>query len=484
MNIIIKSDKNDKQKTYNFTKDQQNAYDKLIEFINSEYDENNYKIALTGAAGTGKTYLLKAIIENCNLSYSTIGVAAPTHKACRVLYESIGLNRIKINTLGSVLGLRPNYDSTKFDINNPPFDPRGKIKIKGCFLYIIDEASMIESNLCKLLEKVCKVNKCKIIYVGDSFQLPPVGEKHSYAFHNIPIYELNEIVRQGIDNPISPLLTMLRKDIKLKTHTFLEYIWTNKSKFNEDNTKGYKVCNDVEFQTIMYNNYNDETLTKNIDFVKTIAYTNGCVNNYNNYIRNSIIKDCDKSIITKNDLITSYCTIVNQFNDVVIENSEEYIIKDVVNYVHPKYQLKGFMIRFIKIHGGEITTPLFIVDHTDKFTLNMYVKITQELINSSKNANIRVKSQKWKDYYNFKESCLLLTNIIKNDGTIIYKRDLDYGFALTSHKSQGSTFDTIFVDVHDIVYDKRNMPYTDIDNVNRRLYVACGRCKNKLYLKL
>ena len=277
---------------------------------------------------------------------------------------------------------------------------------------------------------------------------------------------------------------MLRKDIKYKTHTFLEYVYANRSKFNLDNTKGYQVCPDNEFQQLLYNNYNDENLTKNIDFVKTIAYTNSVVNSYNTYIRNSIIKDCDKSIITKNDLITSYCTIVNQFNDVVIENSEEYIIKDVVNYVHPKYQLKGFMIRFIKIHGGEVTTPLFVIDHTDKFTIQMYVKIAQELINSAKTANVRVRSQKWRDYYTFKESCLLLTNIVKHDGTIVYKRDLDYGFALTSHKSQGSTFDTVFVDVHDIVYDKRNIPYVDIDNVNRRLYVACGRAKNKLYLKL
>ena len=48
---------------------------------------------------------------------------------------------------------------------------------------------------------------------------------------------------------------------------------------------------------------------------------------------------------------------------------------------------------------------------------------------------------------------------------------------------QGSTFDTVFVDVNDIVYDKNGQPYTDAEQINRRLYVACSRCKNKLYLK-
>ena len=66
----------------------------------------------------------------------------------------------------------------------------------------------------------------------------------------------------------------------------------------------------------------------------------------------------------------------------------------------------------------------------------------------------------------------------------MFGRDLDYGFALTSHKSQGSTFDTTFVDVRDIVYDKYGHPYNDAEEINRRLYVACSRSKNKLYLKL
>ena len=65
----------------------------------------------------------------------------------------------------------------------------------------------------------------------------------------------------------------------------------------------------------------------------------------------------------------------------------------------------------------------------------------------------------------------------------MFSRDLDYGFSLTSHKSQGSTFDTSLVDVMDIVFDKNGYPYVDAEEVNRRLYVACSRCKNKLYLK-
>ena len=485
MNITNISQANCKDpiSTLNFTNDQLNAYNGLIEFINSPYEEKDYKRALVGAAGTGKTYLVKALIKNCRYSYSTIGLSAPTHKACRVLHESIGITNIKPNTLQSDLGLRLNFDVDKFDYNNPPFDPKGRVKIGDYKLYIVDEASMINKQLCMFLEKTCKNNDCKIIYIGDSSQLAPVNEKYSYAFNNIKLFTLNQIVRQGEDNPISYLLDLLRFDIKHKSFTFLEYITKNRINFNEDNTKGYKVCTAQEFDNIVYNNFNDEALTNNIDFAKIIGYTNNNVSNWNKFVRNAIIKDANKSVITKNDLIISYITIVNQFNECIIKNSEEYILKDVVNYVHPKYQLKGFMIRFTAIHGGYNTTPLFVVDHKDIGNMMLYVKISNELITTAKTANTRLRSQKWKEYYDFKENCLLLTNIISSDGKILFSRDLDYGFALTAHKSQGSTFDTTFVDVNDIVFDKYGQPYTDAEEINRRLYVACSRAKNKLYLK-
>lgn len=491
MNIteISKANGKDAVSIQGFTNDQLNAYKTLIDFINKPFDKSDYKRALVGPAGTGKTYLVKAIIKNCNLSYSTIGLSAPTHKACRVLNDSIGISNININSLQSDLGLRLNFDVDKFDLKNPPFDPKGRIKIENYRLYIVDESSMINRDLVIFLEKICITNNCKIIYIGDASQLPPVNEKFSSAFKGIKTCKLKQIVRQGEDNPISYLLELLRFDIEHKSFTFLDYITKNNYRMNEDNTKGYQVCNNEQFEDFVYRNFSDEELTKNVDFAKVIAYTNTCVSSWNKFIRNTIIKDADKSIITKNDLLISYTTLVNQFNDCIIKNSEEYILKDVVNYTHPKYNLKGFMVKFIAIYGGRVTSPLFIVDHKDKFTINMYVKLARQFVQDAYNAPVKFRAQKWKDYYNFKESCLLLTNIIKPNPInrftteIEFSRDLDYGFSLTSHKSQGSTFDTALVDVNNIVFDKFGRPYASAEDINRRLYVACSRAKNKLYLK-
>ena len=469
--------------TLGFTDDQRKAYDELIEFISKPYDAKDYKRALIGPAGTGKTYLVKALIKNCNLSYSMIGLAAPTHKACRVLQESISLPNVKVNTLQSDLGLRLNFNVENFDISRPPFDPKGRIKIGDYRLYIVDESSMINRGLVTFLEQTCKSNQCKIIYIGDASQLAPVGEKYSSALRGVQTYSLNKIVRQEDDNPIRYLLSLLREDIKHKTYTFLNYIARCSEGFDAGRTKGFSVCNSQEFNNMVYVNFNDEELTKNVDYAKVVAYTNAAVAGWNNTIRNAIIKDSDNAIVTKNDLFISYVTIVNSFNEPVLKNSEEYIVNDIVNYTHPKYALQGFMIKFQAIHGGYITTPLFVLDHTDNFTIQKYIEVSNSLIEAAKKANSTVRAERWRQYYEFKESCLLPINIGRPDGSILYPRDLDYGFALTSHKSQGSTFDTVLVDVNDIVYDKYGHPYTDCEEINRRLYVACSRAKSKLYLR-
>ena len=342
---------------------------------------------------------------------------------------------------------------------------------------------MINKGLCTFLEKICKSKECKLLYIGDSYQLPPVNEYKSMAFEGIRKYELTEIVRQEEDNPVLSLLNILRDDIKNNKNNFLAYLMNNRSRFDADNIKGYTVMNNNDFCKEMLTYFSDEQITKNVDFVKIIAYTNRAVGNWNKFIRKNIIVSADKSIITKDDLFISYITLVDEFMSIIIQNSEEYIVKDIVDYVHPKYGLKGFMVKFQAIHGGQVTSPFFVIDHTDRETLLQYVAITDRLIEDAKNASRFTRATKWREYYKFKESSLLLCNIADSKGVITYSRDIDYGFALSAHKSQGSTFDTVFVDLDDIVYDKYGRPYTNINEVRRRLYVACSRCKNKLYLK-
>jgi ATP-dependent exoDNAse (exonuclease V) alpha subunit len=142
-----------------FTEEQKNALDKLEAFMNNP---SQHIFTLYGAAGTGKTYILKYFLDHiCKVS---VCPTAPTHKAVRVI-ESM-TNR-KAKTFHSLHGLRPNVEINNFDIANPQFDPLAEPKIKDYRLIIVDECSQINSSLQRLNEERAKTYNVKILYVGE-----------------------------------------------------------------------------------------------------------------------------------------------------------------------------------------------------------------------------------------------------------------------------------------------------------------------------
>lgn len=468
--------------TYQFTNDQREAIDNILDFIATPFNPAKYIVGLTGAGGTGKTFITNYIIKHCRYSNSTIKCASPTHKACRVFSQAIGGK--EVNTIQSMFGLRLDLKLEDFNPNSPQFNPMATPKLENTKLLLIDEASMIPASLITYICDECKKQSIKIIFIGDSYQLAPVKEKKSIAFNRcFKVNELKEIVRQSSENPINNITTLLRYDIEHRTYRFVDYISKHIGfmSYNELG-EGFTICNKNKFKELINNSFSNEEYTKNIDMYRIIAYTNLCVTSWNNYIRHRIIKDADRNIITKNDLIMSYETIVDEFMETIINNSEEYIINDISNFVDSSYGFKGFLVRFQLIHGGKITRPLFILDSRDKYTILKYHEIITALINDAKSATGGTRVKKWKEYYRFKKAYLLPTNIIDRKGTILYKRDIDYGFALTSHKSQGSTYDVVFVDVNDMLIDKTGKPYSDFDDLLRRLYVGCSRAKKELIL--
>lgn len=477
----IGKDKTDNQ-SYSFTNDQQKAIDGIIDFIAAPFNPAKYIVGLTGAGGTGKTFITKYIISHCRYSNSVIKCTSPTHKACRVFSQAIG-GKV-VDTIQSTFGLRMDLRLEDFDPARPQFNPMAKPKLENVKLLLIDESSMLPAKLVTFVCNECKKLEIKIIFIGDAYQLAPVNESKSIAFERcFEVYQLREVVRQAANNPITGLLELLRYDIEHHTYRFLGHLSQNIGAMNyNDVNEGFSICGKDSFKHLIDTSFNDEAYTKNIDMYRIIAYTNSSVSGWNNYIRNNIIRDSDKNIITKNDLIMSYETIVNEFMEIVINNSEEYIINDIVNFVDDAYGFKGFLVKFQLIHGGFITTPLFVIDHRDAYTIQKYHKTISELITAAKTANGGTRVKRWKEYYEFKKKYLIAANIIDRQGKTLYDRDIDYGFALTAHKSQGSTYDTVFVDVNDMIFDRMGHPYANQDDLLRRLYVGCSRASKELIL--
>lgn len=317
----------------------------------------------------------------------------------------------------------------------------------------------------------------------DASQLSPVNERKSIAFANDnDIYYLKEVVRQEANNPITDLLKIVRDDIKNKTYRFVDYLNVYPSKYNEIG-EGYSVVPKNQFANIIAREFNNPEYTSNIDMYRIIAYTNIAVSSWNNYVRNIIVKDAYKSVLTRNDLIMSYKNLVDEFNSQILINSEEYIVKDISDFVDKKYGFKGIMVKFQAIHGGKVTPPILIINHKDRETLVAYYNIVNKMMKDAMNeTDYNARTKLWKKYYEFKNKYLLCTNILdKNDPTkIVLDRDIDYGFAITSHKSQGSTYENVFADLNDMLYDKNGRVYTNVDDVLRRVYVAFSRAKHSL----
>lgn len=161
---------------------------------------------LVGYAGTGKTYLLAKIAIWAKRNKYEVTVAAPTHKAAAVISEKLGdIHEVEVRTIHSLLGLRlePDFENDTGGRILTANDSSKKVK-KG--LVICDEASMVGA---VLKEHIDRQHNVQWLFVGDLAQLPPVGESISELL-NDPDAVLEEVLRQANGSEILNVATRIR----------------------------------------------------------------------------------------------------------------------------------------------------------------------------------------------------------------------------------------------------------------------------------
>lgn len=192
--------------------------------------EDNHRILLIqGSAGTGKTTLVHTLVSELSHELSakkdrtySVVMTAPTHKAVEVLRQK---NSDEDNiytefcTLHSALRLKYSIDEDKGIEEYIPDPSIRERKLSGATILVIDEASMIGTDLLHYIDLSLEDNKLlKVIFIGDNKQLPPVNEP-SYIS---PIFNqgykqlgLTEIIRQAAENPIIPSPTTSTSSIAI-----------------------------------------------------------------------------------------------------------------------------------------------------------------------------------------------------------------------------------------------------------------------------
>ncbi len=458
----------------NRPKDFTNDQWKALEILSNWYNNKELVFTLQGAAGTGKTYLLKYFLNN--IVNKSVCLTAPTHKAVRVLEQLTGR---KGKTLHSLHGFRLNVDLENFSLNNNIFDPIADSSFGNYNLVIQDECSQINKSLDSINITRAKQFNTKILYVGDPYQLPPVNENISRTFLYPNKIELKELIRQDMDNPLINVLVELRKDIDNNTCNFVKILLNNKCNINS-NGEGYEVLNRKEFESRVIELFSSNEFSNDINYARLTSWTNDSISNWNKLIRDKIIKE--HSIVDINDLFIGYKTIVDDYLKPKIINSEDYIVNNVQESMS-EYGFKFYEVE-LKSFYNVINNPIVnIVDHTDKSFVKFY-NIINRLHTEALKAQASERGRKWRDYYRFKNNYLTLINFNIPNGMVT--RELDYGYSITTHKSQGSTYNNVIVDLQNILFDKfgklivSSKYYPNATSIRNRLaYVALSRAKTK-----
>lgn len=471
------------------TLDQIYAFDGIRDWLNSK----ELIATLEGDAGTGKTYLLKRILKYLIPSRDSAVVTAPTHKAVRVAEK---MTATKGMTLQSLHGLRPNFNLEEFSLDDIKFQAIASDKFRNYRLVICDEGSQIGSMLHRLNVRRAEQFNTKILYVGDSKQIPPVNERMSQVFTNVKDkFILREVVRQGNESPLLDIFEYLKRDIENGGDTFLEHIKTNRTSITKDKG-GYILLGKDVFQKTLIDYFSSEQMSKDVNYARYLAWTNRNINAWNAHIRNNLVKS--KELVDFDDLFIGYKTIVESVTDetsaISLVNSEDYLVSNIEKRKVAKYDFDIYKVELVDVISSKITKVL-IVDHKNKEGWANFLNELKIRHYNAMFAPSNVRAIRWKEYFKFKDTYLSLI-----DFQIPYltqnkyiTRDIDYGYALTVHKSQGSTFNNVFVNLIDMCYKQgtkgspitlRTSPLDEVIMRNKLIYTACTRASKNLFILL
>lgn len=456
-------------------------------------DRSELFYTLSGYAGTGKSTIAKEIIKEFgNKSgfghYATVATA-PTHPAKKVIGRFTGL---EAETLQSLLGLMPHVELADFDVNKPEFTQKKKPSIEYYKLVVLDEGSMVNKGLWEMLKTQARRYNVKILVMGDAGQLNPVKEDDiSVIFTDPDInykYQLTMVERQADGNPLMLLYDSIRSNINVAADQFAKVdnviIMMRPDQDGPNDPRnpqveaGYRFMHTLnQFGQAVMAAYKSDEYHLDKTHCKVLCWSNPQVEFWNQSIRKTLISELARkpkvtqetllhaNVLMPNELLMGYTTykdgIMNAGEYEVI--SMQYDQKKVFYGDKKQYwaELRGYRVALMDI-DEETIVNVFIVD-PEVENITAFTKVFNNYLFLAKT------TKAWTAYYAFKAQYLLMNNIYDNQKQLVIKKDLEYAYAITTHKSQGRTMDQIFVDLQNINQNSK------IPERNRLKYVAFSR---------
>jgi len=451
------------QKFYGFlpgvpTSDQVDLVERMERFLFQNAERAGFIIR--GYAGTGKTTAIAAMIKTFPSFKLKSVLLAPTGRAAKVLSNFSKKPAFTIH--------KKIYQSERGKDGQTHFKLGANLHTNTIF--IIDEASMIsdggayeQSLLDDLIEYVYTGKNCRLVFIGDIAQLPPVGKLLSpaldpkYLMSNYYLklkgVELSQVMRQSLESGILHNATLIRNQTQEKKPVL---------KFDLDGFDDVKRIDGLELEDELHTCFSkygaDDTIV--------ITRSNKRANIFNQQIRVRI-KDLDNEIATGDYLMVvknNYFWLDEKSPVSFIANGDVAEVMSMGNIE----ELYGF--RFLNATVRLIDYPtLQLID----------VKLLLDSINSEAPSLTKEDSQRlfetvMEDYAEVTNKRVKMELLKKNP--YFNALQVKFGYAVTCHKSQGGQWKAVFVDQGYLTEEMLDTEYA------RWLYTAVTRATERLHL--
>ena len=459
---------------------QKSALYELEKFI----EDGGTEITLSGYAGTGKSTIIGIFSKwlNNRIGRGNIVYTAPTHRANVITKQNNP--SANVYTLSALFGFTPDTDEAmereSLDLNDLKFRAKNQMKYEPGQLIIIDEASMVQDGLYEYVQEIIAKYDGSVIYVGDSAQLRPVKSDHIskvFTSDGVPQITLTKVERTG-DNPILKEATRIRQGEGLSYQTDINdkgqgVLYTSNDTVINENLK----------QIISSEEFNADPL-----HFRVITATNAAAATYNSKIRSLRYGKFAKPFV-KGDILMGYSNKLRKPDGSYrLINSMDYIVQNVrdttVKFRTDKgtIEFKAFNLS-IRPVGGTIMNDfqLTVIDKNEPDSkIFEIVEYKDRLFKMAKEAKQNGQISRSRDLnqmaYSVDNELNITKNLKDNQGRLKIRKAIDYGYAQTVWKSQGSTYSKVLIlsnEIDTFGYGKDAMQLR-----NELRYVAVSRAKN------
>lgn len=448
------------------TEEQQEAARRLGAFVADPRTERCF--ALRGFAGTGKTTLVGALVRVLKKAEIPVVLLAPTGRAAKVFSLHAGGNAFTIH--------RTIYRQETFKGQDTPFQ-LGFNQLKNA-IFIVDEASMIASGtgawlnessslfgsgelLDDLIRYVYENGHNKLLFVGDTAQLPPVGEDESPALQREVLEGYGLLVSGML---LTQVIRQEQQSMVLQNATALRHCIENPSSQGAGGWSGPEFGGEVirlpgdELVETLYDAYQEFGTEGTV----VVTRSNKQANIYNNGIRARIFDR--EEILCRGDLVMAVKNNYHWLEKGFIANGD---VAEVIRYKneHEQYGFRfaDVTLSFPDYDDKELDCRVLLdtlqsesPSLTHEQQTQLYDRIMEDYAHLPSKKE-RFKALREDPYYNALQ--------------------IKYAYAVTCHKAQGGQWPRVFVDKGYLPPEAQN----DISYL-RWLYTAFTRTTDRLYI--